>query len=263
MHIVMADLKVKRVYLPAEAADGHRILIDRLWPRGLSKEVARVDEWRKEVSPSAELRRWFGHKEENFGEFVLKYVAELDGNPDAPAFARHCRELLEQDPVTLLYGARNKVSNHALVLRDWVNRANSAAELSAAPVRPAAPARPIAPARPAGAAAPELTAPSVSPGPSLRRSAAKTVFRFEAVLEAVPKGGAFVRFPHDVRKTFGKGRVFVHATFDGVPYDGSLVNMGVKNSDGSVCHILGVLKSIRESLGKQPGDTLTVTVQER
>lgn len=251
MHIAMADLKVKRVYLPAEAADGHRILIDRLWPRGLSKEVARVDEWRKEVSPSTELRRWFGHKEKNFGEFVQKYVAELDGNPDAPAFARHCRELLEQGPVTLLYGARNEVSNHALVLRDWVNRANSAAELSAAP------------ARPAGAAAPEPTAPSVSPGPSLRRSAAKTVFRFEAVLEAVPKGGAFVRFPHDVRKTFGKGRVFVHATFDGVPYDGSLVNMGVKNPDGSVCHILGVLKSIRESLGKQPGDTLTVTVQER
>ncbi len=67
------------------------------------------------------------------------------------------------------------------------------------------------------------------------------VYTFQAVIEPVPeKGGAYIRFPYDVRKEFGKGRVKVHATFDGIPYDGSIVNMGVKNEDGTVCYILGV-----------------------
>lgn len=90
------------------------------------------------------------------------------------------------------------------------------------------------------------------------------VYEFEAVIEAVPeKGGAFVRFPYDIRKEFGKGRVKVHAEFDGVPYDGSVVNMGVKNSDGSICYIIGVLKSIQKKVNKYPGDTIRVTIQER
>ena len=76
------------------------------------------------------------------------------------------------------------------------------------------------------------------------------------------KGGAYVRFPYDIREEFGKGRVKVKATFDGEQYDGSLVNMGVKNSDGSVCHIIGVRKDIQERIGKRPGDTVSVTIQE-
>lgn len=90
------------------------------------------------------------------------------------------------------------------------------------------------------------------------------VYEFEAVIEAVPdKGGAYVRFPYDLREEFGKGRVKVRASFDGEPYEGSLVNMGVKNDDGSICYILGVLKTIREKLGKKPGDTVYVRLRER
>lgn len=89
------------------------------------------------------------------------------------------------------------------------------------------------------------------------------IYEFQAVIEPVPdKGGAYIRFPYDVRKEFGKGRVKVQATFDGCPYSGSLVNMGVKNEDSSVCYILGIRKDIREKIGKQPGDTVTVTIKE-
>ena len=89
------------------------------------------------------------------------------------------------------------------------------------------------------------------------------VYTFQAVIEPVPeKGGAYIRFPYEVRKEFGKGRVKVHATFDGIPYDGSIVNMGVKNEDGTVCYILGVRKEIREKMNKQPGDVIQVTVAE-
>ena len=76
-------------------------------------------------------------------------------------------------------------------------------------------------------------------------------------------GGCYVPFPYDIRAEFGKGRVKVHATFDGEPYTGSIVNMGVKNPDGSVCYIIGILKDIRAKIGKQVGDTVHVTIKER
>ena len=86
-------------------------------------------------------------------------------------------------------------------------------------------------------------------------------FEFDAVIEPVPdKGGAYIRVPIDIRKEFGKGRMKVHATFDGIPYDGSIVNMGLKNADGSICYILGLLKSIRNKLHKQPGDIVHVAL---
>ena len=91
----------------------------------------------------------------------------------------------------------------------------------------------------------------------------KKVYEYDAVIQPVEKGGAFVMFPYDIRQEFGKGRVKVHATFDGEPYDGSIVNMGVKNQDGSICYILGILKEIRSKIGKQPGDTVRVTIIER
>ena len=76
-------------------------------------------------------------------------------------------------------------------------------------------------------------------------------------------GGAYVVFPFDIRKEFGKGRVKVHALFDGIPYDGSIVNMGVKDENGNICYVIGVLKSIRTQLGKSPGDTVEVQIRER
>jgi hypothetical protein len=93
----------------------------------------------------------------------------------------------------------------------------------------------------------------------------KKVYKYEAVIQpsVSGKGGAFVPFPYDIREEFGKGRVKVHATFDGEPYDGSVVNMGLKNSDGSVCYVIGILKDIRAKIGKQPGDTVHVTIRER
>ena len=91
----------------------------------------------------------------------------------------------------------------------------------------------------------------------------RKIYEYEAVIQPADKGGAYVAFPYDIREEFGKGRVKVHATFDGEPYDGSIVNMGVKNLDGSVCYIIGVLKEIRAKIGKQPGDTVRVIVQER
>ena len=92
----------------------------------------------------------------------------------------------------------------------------------------------------------------------------RKIYEYESLIyEAGKPGGAYVIFPYDVRKEFGKGRVKVHATFDGEPYDGSIVNMGVKNDDGSVCYIIGVRKDIRARIGKQPGDMVSVTVKER
>lgn len=90
------------------------------------------------------------------------------------------------------------------------------------------------------------------------------VYEYESLLYAAgDTGGAYVTFPYDIRKEFGRGRVKVHATFDGEAYDGSIVNMGVKNADGSVCYIIGVRKDIRSRIGKQPGDSILVTVRER
>ena len=87
-------------------------------------------------------------------------------------------------------------------------------------------------------------------------------YEFQARIEPVPeKGGAYVRFPFDIRKEFGKGRVKAEITFDGEPYSGSIVNMGLKNEDGSICYLIGIRKDIRTKIGKQPGYTVKVTVK--
>ena len=92
----------------------------------------------------------------------------------------------------------------------------------------------------------------------------KVTHSFDAKIKKVPDiDGAYVEIPFDVREKFGKGRVKVHATFDGEPYDGSIVNMGLKNDDGSICYIIGVRKDIRNQIGKQAGDTIKVTITER
>ncbi len=89
-------------------------------------------------------------------------------------------------------------------------------------------------------------------------------YEFEAVIRRVPDiDGAYIEFPYDVKTEFGKGRVKVRATFDGESYDGSIVNMGIKNADGSVCYIIGLRKDIRAKIGKQTGDTVKVIIKER
>ena len=93
---------------------------------------------------------------------------------------------------------------------------------------------------------------------------AENVYEFKSIIHVTPeKGGAYIEFPYDIRKEFGKGKVKVHVTFDGIAYDGSIVNMGVKNTDGSICYIIGMLKAIREQLGKSEGDEVEITVCER
>ena len=96
-----------------------------------------------------------------------------------------------------------------------------------------------------------------------KHTASQKIYEYDAVIQPSEKGGAYVAFPYDIRTEFGKGRVKVHATFDGEPYDGSIVNMGVKNADDTICYIIGVRKDIRAKIGKNPGDTVRVTIRER
>ena len=91
----------------------------------------------------------------------------------------------------------------------------------------------------------------------------KKEYLFNAVLNENNDGGAYIIFPWDIREEFGRGRVKVHAEFDGIPYDGSIVNMGVKDDRGQTCYIIGVLKSIRKTLGKVDGDMISVKITER
>ena len=107
------DISIKRIYLPAEDSDGYRVLVDRLWPRGIKKEDARIDLWAKALAPSAELRKWFNHIPERFEAFSEKYKEELKANPEvAPVLD----ELRQHDKVTLLYGAKDEQHNNAVVL---------------------------------------------------------------------------------------------------------------------------------------------------
>lgn len=111
-------VQVKRAYLPPEESDGERILVDRLWPRGLRREDAAIDLWVKEVAPSAELRRWFNHEPERWDEFRRRYFAELEGNPAV----EELRKRVRAGKVTLLFGARDEEHNNAVALREYLER---------------------------------------------------------------------------------------------------------------------------------------------
>jgi uncharacterized protein YeaO (DUF488 family) len=110
------SVTIKRAYEPAVRSDGSRILVDRLWPRGISKRKAALDGWMKEVAPSAALRKWFGHKPERFKDFAKRYRAELKGNPAL----EDLRAL--KGKVTLVYGAKDPKINHAAVLAKVLKR---------------------------------------------------------------------------------------------------------------------------------------------
>lgn len=107
-------LEIKRVYEEPGSADGMRILVDRLWPRGLSKEKARVDIWLKDIAPSTELRKWFSHDPNKWTEFQARYRKELKSKADLLAVLK---EKTAKGPVTLLYGAKDEVHNEAVVLQ--------------------------------------------------------------------------------------------------------------------------------------------------
>ena len=109
------DVRLKRAYDPAEPGDGYRVLVDRLWPRGVSKERARLDEWARELAPSAELRTWFGHDPERFAEFERRYRAELTAHEEKLDELR-CRA--REGTLTLVYGARDEEHNDAVVLAE-------------------------------------------------------------------------------------------------------------------------------------------------
>ena len=115
----MKLLKIKRVYEPTDDGDGVRILVDRLWPRGINKGKARIDLWLKDISPSTELRKRFHGKPDDWEQFRIAYFAELETDA-AQAAAKTLREHLKQGPVTLLYAARDETRNNALALRDWL-----------------------------------------------------------------------------------------------------------------------------------------------
>lgn len=118
------DVRVKRIYEPAVASDGDRLLIDRLWPRGFSHEDVRVDEWVRDLGPSTELRRWFGHDPARFVEFRRRYVLELaDKDAELTALRRRARKR----PLTLIYSARDTEHNAAVVLAEVLRRGNRAA----------------------------------------------------------------------------------------------------------------------------------------
>jgi len=106
---------MKRAYDPAEPRDGYRVLVDRLWPRGVSKERARLDEWARELAPSAELRTWFGHDPERFAEFERRYRAELTAREEK---LDELRRRAREGALTLVYGARDEVHNDAVVLAE-------------------------------------------------------------------------------------------------------------------------------------------------
>ena len=115
------NIQIKRVYDAPEESDGTRILVDRLWPRGIKKETLQLDDWAKVLAPSTEARKAFAHKAENFGEFKGRYEAELDQRAEAHEYVS---TLAASNPpvVTLLYAAKDPQVNHAIVLKGWLER---------------------------------------------------------------------------------------------------------------------------------------------
>lgn len=113
------NIAIKRAYLPPEKSDGKRILIDRLWPRGLSKEKAKIDLWLKEIAPSTELRKWFGHDPAKWAEFQKRYKAELSENKEAVG---QLVEMAKKQPATLIYSAHDEDHNDAVVLQTYLKK---------------------------------------------------------------------------------------------------------------------------------------------
>ncbi|WP_449044558.1 DUF488 domain-containing protein [Paracoccus versutus] len=114
----MTDIFLRRAYDPPPSQDeGRKVLVDRIWPRGISRETLGADLWLKDIAPSDDLRHWFDHDPKKWPEFRRRYTAELDANPEP---LRELRQLIRKGPVTLLYGARDTEHNNAVALRDYL-----------------------------------------------------------------------------------------------------------------------------------------------
>jgi uncharacterized protein YeaO (DUF488 family) len=110
-------IKIKRIYEPSEVSDGYRVLVDGLWPRGIKKEDARLDEWLKEIAPSTELRKWFDHQPSRWPGFAERYKKELRAS-EKVAYLKRLKNLARKQTVTLLYGTRDECFNNAAVILD-------------------------------------------------------------------------------------------------------------------------------------------------
>ncbi len=111
------DIRLKRAYEPSKKDDGFRVLVDRLWPRGVSKSSARIDLWLKEIAPSAALRKWFGHDPLKWDAFRARYFRELQKNPEAVA---QLNEIIRNGPVTLLFAAKDQERDNAAALKEYL-----------------------------------------------------------------------------------------------------------------------------------------------
>ena len=118
------SVQTKRIYEPKAAGDGQRILVDRLWPRGVARAQASLDLWLKDVAPSTQLRKWFGHRPDRWEEFQKRYFAELK----ASAAIQQLRDISRAGPVTLLYGAKDEVHNQAVALATYLEHETGSAK---------------------------------------------------------------------------------------------------------------------------------------
>ena len=123
------QVRVKRAYDPIEPMDGQRVLVDRLWPRGLKKDALKLHEWLKDAGPSDELRRWFDHDPARWPEFRQRYFTELDAKPDV---TQRLMEMANDGPVSLLYSARDRDHNQAVALKDYLEKSLRNGRVSAA-----------------------------------------------------------------------------------------------------------------------------------
>jgi uncharacterized protein YeaO (DUF488 family) len=115
----MATIKIKRAYESIASSDGFRILVDRLWPRGIKKEDAHVDVWLKDIAPSTDLRKWFNHEPEKWEAFRKKYLAELQ---DSPATAELIEQVKKHKTITLVYSAKDEQHNQAVVVKEFLEK---------------------------------------------------------------------------------------------------------------------------------------------
>lgn len=115
-------LKIARIYQNTPEPGSYRILVDRLWPRGISKMKAQLDQWAKEVAPTTELRKWFNHDETKFAEFKTRYLQEIKANPAMPEFVKTVETQLQNGDVVLLYGAKDQQDNQAQVLLKYLQQ---------------------------------------------------------------------------------------------------------------------------------------------
>jgi uncharacterized protein YeaO (DUF488 family) len=113
-------IRIERIYDNPKGDNSFRILVDRLWPRGLSKEKVRIDLWQKDIAPSNSLRKWFGHDEKKWDEFKRKYFEELDKKNDSDTVYRIIKMAKEQNSITLLYGTKEKRFNNAIALKEYL-----------------------------------------------------------------------------------------------------------------------------------------------